>query len=326
MAFSDIFGHEKQIEALQKTLSQKRTAHAYLFSGIEAIGKRTLAIEFGKACNCANFDTLNDSCDNCATCRKIARAVHPDFFFVRPEGQFIRINAVREIQEQMNFKPLEAACRTFIVDNADKMNEQAANAILKTLEEPSLANLIILVTNRPYALPATIISRCLHMRFNPLRQESVAGFLMEHKGMEKQRALLLAGLSGGSIGRALDLNNEEVIAFRAATFELLTSTQKGKPFSMIDLASFLAQSKNDTRLGLDIIGSYFRDALVFKETKKTQMLLNQDKAGFIATAADRLSGKQILQNIERVGEAQEALERNLNKTLTLETMAFKLHY
>src|SRR4030042_332964 len=164
MSFSDIFGHHQQIEILQKTLSQKRIGHAYLFSGISSIGKKTLAVEFGRAYNCEKSDMLHGSCGDCLSCRKIQQKNHPDFFFVKPEGQFIRINAIREIQEQMKFRPLEAACRVFIIDDAEKMNEQGGNTLLKTLEEPALANLIILVTSRPYALPATILSRCLHMR------------------------------------------------------------------------------------------------------------------------------------------------------------------
>lgn len=326
MPFRDIFGHDKQIEVLQKTLLQKRIGHAYLFSGISSIGKRTLAVEFGRACNCEKSGLIHDSCGDCVSCRKISQNIHPDFFLVKPEGQFIRINAVREIQQQMNFKPLEASCRIFIVDDADKMNEQAANALLKTLEEPSAANLLILVTSRPYSLPATILSRCLHMRFNPLRQDDVAKFLMEKMKMEEKRAFLLASLSGGAIGRALNLNNEETMSFRSDILTKLAAVKKAEPFSMINFASFLNQDKKKIKVALDIISGYFRDVLIYKETKKSQMLINQDKMDFVDSAAGRLSGEQILWNIESVEEAQWFIERNSNKLLTLETMAFKLNY
>ena len=112
----------------------------------------------------------------------------------------------------------------FIIDDADKMNDQAANALLKMLEEPSSSNILILVTARPYSMPSTIISRCQHMRFNPLRFDTVAKFLVDRIGMDNQRALLLAGLSGGSIGRAMELNKDDIVAYRTEFLKLLSMT------------------------------------------------------------------------------------------------------
>lgn len=326
MSFHDIYGHEKQIGILQKALTQKSIGHVYLFSGIPAVGKKTLAGEFAKALNCEKEDALHDSCGECLSCRKIKQGSHPDVFSVAAEGQFIRINAVREIQEQMKFKPLEARWRVFVIDNADKMNDQAANALLKTLEEPSPANILILVTARPYSMPLTIISRCRHMRFNPLSNAAVAQYLIERMGLERHKALLLAGLSGGSLGRAVELNRDDIISYRTGLLKLLSITQKKDPFSLINFASFLGEGKKEIKQGLNILSTFFRDALVFKETRKIDMLVNQDSSSFISTHAARLSGEQILQNIALVERAGETIEQNVNKSLTLETMAFKLNY
>ena len=318
MSFHDIYGHEKKIEIIQKALAQQRIGHAYLFSGIPAVGKKTLAKEFVKALNCGKEDALHDSCGECSSCRKIQRGIHPDVFFVEADGQFIRIDAIREIQEQMKCKPLEARRRVFVIDDADKMNDQAANALLKILEEPSPSNILILVAARPYSMPATIISRCQHMRFNPLRFDTVAKFLVDRTGMDNQRALLLAGLSGGSIGRAMELNEDDIVAYRTELLKLLSITRRNDPFSLINFASFLGQGK--------ILSTIFRDALVLKETQKNEMLVNQDNFSFISTQAARLSGGQILQNIALVERAGDIIEQNVNKSLTLETMAFKLNY
>jgi len=326
MSFSDIYGHEKKIKILQKTLAQKRTGHAYLFSGISAIGKRTLAREFIKAINCEKSDLLDDSCNECASCRKIQRACHPDIFFVEADGQYIRIDSIRQIQERTKCKPLEAKRRAFIIDDADKMNEQSANALLKMLEEPSSSNILILVTARPYSLPQTIISRCQHMRFNPLSSETVAKFLISEMEMDNQKALLLAALSGGSIGNALDLNKDDIIAYRTELLNLLSTTNRNDPFSLINLASFLGQKKKEIRQGLNILNTFFRDVLVFKEVRKNEMLINQDNSSFISACAARLSGEQILKNMEQIEKAEAIIEQNVNKSLTLETMAFKLNY
>lgn len=326
MSFHDIYGHEKQIGILQKALTQKRIGHVYLFSGISAVGKKTLAGEFAKALNCEKEDALHDSCGECLSCRKIKQGSHPDVFSVEAEGQFIRINAIREIQEQMKFKPLEARWRVFVIDNADKMNDQAANALLKTLEEPPPANILILVTARPYSMPSTIISRCRHMRFNPLSNAAVAQYLIDRMGLERHKALLLAGLSGGSLGQAVELNRDDIISYRMGLLKLLSITQKNDPFSLINFASFLGEGKKEIKQGLNILNTFFRDALIFKETRKIDMLVNQDSSSFISTHAARLSGEQILQNIALVERAGETIEQNVNKSLTLETMAFKLNY
>ena len=326
MSFHDIYGHEKKIEIIQKALAQQRIGHAYLFSGIPAVGKKTLAREFVKALNCEKEDALHDSCGECSSCRKIQRGNHPDVFSVDADGQFIRIDAIREIQEQMKCKPLEARRRVFVIDDADKMNDQAANALLKILEEPSPSNILILLTARPYSMPSTIISRCQHMRFNPLRFDTVAKFLVDRTGMDNQRALLLAGLSGGSIGRAMELNEDDIVVYRTELIKLLSITQRNDPFSLINFASFLGQGKKEIKQGLNILSTIFRDALVFKETQKNEMLVNQDNSSFISIQASRLSGGQILQNIALVERAGETINQNVNKSLTLETMAFKLNY
>lgn len=326
MSFHDIYGHERQTAILKKTMAQKRVGHAYLFSGINAIGKRTLAGEFAKALSCEKADTLQDSCGQCPSCLKIRHASHADLIFVKAEGQFIRIDAVREIQERMKFRPLEGRWRTVIIDEADKMNDHAANALLKTLEEPSASNILMLISSRPYSMLATIISRCRHMRFNPLPVTAVARYLIEQKGMDQQKSAMLAGLSGGSIGRALELDAEDISALRVEIMQLLLNAKKEDPISLLNLASNLGQDKKKIKQGLDIISSCFRDALIFKETRRNEMLINADKSSFINVLAGNLSGSQILQNISLISKAWETIEQNVNKTLTLETMAFKLNF
>ena len=310
---------------LQKAMVQKRVGHSYVFSGLSAIGKKTLALEFAQALNCENVDEKNGACGQCASCRKMIHGNHPDMHILETQAQFIRIDAIRNIQEQMTFKPLEGRRRVFLIDDADKMNEQAANALLKTLEEPSADNILMLVTARPYWMPQTILSRCRHVRINPLGAETVARFLIEQKQMEPSKALLLASLSGGSIGQALELNSEDMITFRSELRRLLIAANPREPMSLLALASFLGQDKKEIKQGLKILNTYFRDALVYKETAQASMIINADDLPAIASLAGRLEGEQILQNIALVEKSNETIEMNVNKSLTLEAMAFKLH-
>jgi DNA polymerase-3 subunit delta' len=249
---------------------------------------------------------------------------HPDMHIIETQSQFIRIDAIRAIQEQMTFKPLEGGKRIFIINDADKMNEQAANALLKTLEEPSIDNFLILITARPYWLPQTILSRCRQLRFTPLSAETVARFLVEKMEIDKTQASLLANLSGGSIGEALDLKTEEMIVFRS---ELGRQLEDGAsdPMNRLMLASFLGQDKEEIRQGLHILKTFFRDAIAYKETASDAMVINADQLPLVAALAARLSGQQLLSNIALAEKSSETIEMNVNKSLTLEAMAFKLH-
>lgn len=309
---------------LQKAMTQGRLAQSYIFSGLPAIGKKTLALEFARAMNCEKVFSLADSCSLCPSCRKMISGNHPDMYIVETQSQFIRIDAIRAIQEQMTFKPMEGGKRVFIIDDADKMNEQAANALLKTLEEPAADNFLILITARPYWLPQTILSRCRQLRFTPLTTETVARFLLENKEMDKTRASLLANLSGGSIGGALELNTEDMIAFRAELGRRLAA-DGSDPMNRLMLASFLGQDKKEIRQGLNILKTFFRDAIAYKETARDSMVINADQLPLIASLAERLNGEQLLSNIALAEKSNETIEMNVNKSLTLEAMAFKLH-
>lgn len=324
MSFADIYGHSRQIDMLRQTLARGRVAHSYLFSGPDAVGKKTLALAFAAALACRDL-TAGDACGACGSCRKMMSGQHPDFHLLATQAQFIRIDAIRGIQEQMTFKPLEGRRRIFILDEADRMNEQAANALLKTLEEPSADNILILVTARPYWLPQTILSRCRHVRFAPLSAPTVARYLTEHATLTPSRAAVLASLSGGSIGRALELNAEETMAYREAMGNILAGADGGPLPAPLTLAAFLGQDKREIRQGLAILKSYFRDALVFRETAAAALLINADALPLVSGLAGRLTGEELLDNIAHVEKADQTIEMNVNKSLTLEAMAFKLH-
>ncbi|MFO7570419.1 MAG: DNA polymerase III subunit delta' [Smithellaceae bacterium] len=325
MSFATIYGHHRQISMLERSIAQQRVGHAYLFSGLEGIGKKTLALAFAQTLNCENPVEHKDACGQCPPCRKLLSGNHPDVHQVSTERQFLRIDDVRQIQNQMTFKPLDGRLRIVIIDDADKMNEQAANALLKTLEEPTSSNVLILISARPYWLPQTVLSRCRHLRFNPLPADLVARYLVDHLSMAMERARLLANLSGGSIAKALDLNTEEMTAYRGEFTARVAATTQADPMSLIALASFLGQDKNDIRHNLGMLNAIFRDALIYKETQNVQMVTNSDCLDLIASLAARLDGERMLQNIAQVTRSMETLEMNVNKSLTLEAMAFKLH-
>lgn len=167
MALRDIAGQEGAVRILLGTLGTGRIPSAMLLSGDAGIGKRMAAISYGKALNCREPDN-GDCCDRCPSCRKIDMAIHPDVTVVSPENDEIRIEAVRRIADLLSLKALEGSRKVVVIDDADRMNTNAANAFLKTLEEPPEQTVIMLVSSRPDTLPGTIASRCMPVRFHPL--------------------------------------------------------------------------------------------------------------------------------------------------------------
>ncbi len=214
-SFNAIYGHQKETAILKNAISSNRVAHAYLFTGPDGVGKRLIALAFAKAMNCAEIDASGaggalDSCGLCADCSMMEAGVHPNLIQIQPVDKdfepdpdgIIKIAQVRELQESIRFR-VERGKKTAIVVGADRMALPAANAFLKTLEEPPASSVIILIASRTTELPATIISRCQRIAFKPLPEGVIREFLVEKRGMANEEALEVARLSGGSIGAAV---------------------------------------------------------------------------------------------------------------------------
>ena len=321
MSFSRLYGQEGPVAVLRSALEKKRVPHAFLFCGAEGVGKRTAALAFAAAINCEKGGA--DACDACASCRKIARGSHPDVIRIEPEGQFIKVADIKELQERMRFRPLEGARRVVIIDGAERMNLTSANSLLKTLEEPSAANVFVLVSSRPHLLPVTILSRCHRLRFSPLPQDVIAAFLETERRLAPAEARVLASSAGGSLGRALDLHRADYIALRDG---ILDRVAKGRldPMGCLALAASLAGQKENIREALEILRAWYRDLLVFKETGRAEALIHRDRAEDIGRLAAACSGTSLLEALRVIRGAAEAVERNANKPLTLESMVFTL--
>jgi len=323
MSFKDIYGQDRQIAVLQRTIARGRIPHAYLFYGMKGIGKKTTAIALAKTLNCK--DGKSDSCDICAACRKIDHGNHADLFLIRPEGIFIKIEEIRKLQNQAKYRPFEGKKRIFIIEDAERMNIPAANALLKTLEEPGPSNILVLTTSRPYLLPPTITSRCQKIRFSPLRKDIIVAFLKERFALDEELSLTLASSSEGSIGRVLKMRDESYITLKRDLIEKITSPDTERNLlQLLLLTRELGRDRNVIREKMDILKSWYRDVLVFKEMKDRANLIHPDCADLTKNFSERMAGPNILKSIKTVERAYSAIEKNANKQLTLESMMFKL--
>src|SRR5881227_1943156 len=207
--FSTLIGNEEVKQALRQLLTGGRVPGSLLFTGEAGIGKKLFALELAKALNCRNRAGV-EACDECSSCRRIENSVFPPFSdvkdnnermiwsehgdvaMVRPYKQIIRVKPMRELEREANFRPFEGAARVFIVEDAEYMNEQAANALLKTLEEPPVTTHLILTTTNPTALLATIRSRCQVIRFAPVPVNELESFLIQSQELADSDTKLLA--------------------------------------------------------------------------------------------------------------------------------------
>jgi len=318
--FQDIYGHEKPISILKAAMATNRAPHACLFYGMEGVGKKTVASVFARGLNCTGEDR---PCGQCASCLRAEHNNHPNIVSITAEGQFIKIDAVRQIQARMAFRP-EGGKRVFIITEADRMNPPAANALLKTLEEPAADNVLILTTARLHALPITILSRCQKLRFSPLSKSAVARFLMEKNGMPADEAEAVAAASIGSIGYALEMKKEDYMAIRNDILNRLAKDDPADLNRRLTFAGSLGKDREGISRRLQIIENAYRDSLVFKETRNKDMLLYKDGVAAIEAIARRLPERDIIKNIKEIEKAADALARNANKTLTLEAMVVSL--
>lgn len=351
MALKDVLGQDRPIEILKKSLRADRLSHAYLFVGEEGIGKAFTAINLAKALNCekkGDFlehglygDEEIDSCDNCSSCIEIDKEIHPDVLVIKPESDRkkeidqkkegnkkkesdeIKIEQIRMAQERFSLRALRGRRKVMIIDNAHTMNISSANALLKTLEEPTEGTIIILISSVPSLLPETILSRCQRIPFGLLRKEVIEGFLIS-RGLKKDEAYLTASLSDGRIGRAL--RREEVMTLEGRdNFLILFNSVKEPFFNISPLTEGIAKGEEE-RLGevFDWGEIWFRDIVVFKVTGNYDLLINQDKKKEIKDISERLSLNQLQDSFRVIYETAKFIKLRANKHLALDVMMIRL--
>lgn len=324
MSFKTIYGHNRQINFILAAQKQNRVPHAYLFSGMTGVGKRTVALALAKMINCTGEITSSDACNRCPSCLKMDHGNHPDLLLVEPEGQYIRIKAIRDLQAQMQYSPLEGKDRVILINDADRMNITSANALLKTLEEPAPGNLLILITGNPNGLPRTILSRCQQIRFFPLNREVIASYLEKHLSLNEVDAAMIAGASGGSLAQAITMARGDFKSFRDRTLDDLMAIHRNILSKLLSFTADCGKDREDIIQKLDVIRSCYRDALVYRETGREDSLINRDRMDVIGALSQSFVGQELLEHLRAVGQALQAIDQNANKALTLEAMMFKL--
>ena len=277
MAFRDVIGHRRLVSLLARSVERGSVPPSLIFAGPSGVGKRLTATALAQAVNClqpfrapitSDPDTRArelvpsldyDACGTCPTCLRIARGIHPDVLGVEPgESGSIKIDPIREVVDRTTFRPFEGRRRVVIIDEADALVPAAQNALLKTLEEPPSASMIILVTARPDALLPTVRSRCPRLRFRPLGPEEVASALV-NRGRSDAEARAIAATADGSISGALDASAQHLVAAREVAARVLThAAATNDPQRRIEAARDLLTTTGGSAADREQLATYLR--------------------------------------------------------------------
>lgn len=320
-----IIGHDWALGLLRRSLLNGRQRHAYLITGAPTLGKRALAMAFAKALNCEDMDLARRPCGICRACRAISRGSDPDLIVAEgEEGAPLKIEAIRDVARLLALKPYSARYRIAVFEDFDLVAPLAQDALLKTLEEPApQAVLIVLASSAERVLP-TIRSRAQMIPLRPAPLQLIKTALVA-RGSEEERADLIARLSGGRIGWALNANDEDApLAFRREMLDAL----HGEIISEGRLARLKAAERLSKRVGkdkaalrqiLEIWLTYWRDILLQCHNCPVKPS-NSDRADEIRALAARTEARAAREALEATGRALDALSTNANLRLLLDAL------
>ena len=325
MRFKTVIGHDQPKRFLQAALQNGRLAHALLFHGEDRIGKRLMAKILAQAVNCEASPALfpPDACGVCRSCHQIDIGSHPDVTMIEATSGRGETDQTREIESRFIYRPLVGTRKIVILDNADLLRPEAANALLKTIEEPPPDSLIVLVSAHPESLLPTIRSRCQELRFAPLSVGLVKDILIRQRRLSDADARFLAMVSGGRVGLALEADADGLRAERADFLELVSRESLESVGALFGVAEAIAKSeKSEAAIGW--LAGWFRDLAIIKVESDPDRLLNTDCLEDLHRVAAQLTLEKILELSDFVETMEKGRERNLNKQLMLEGLLLRL--
>ncbi len=313
-----IIGHEWAVENLDRAVIEQRPAHAYLISGPVHIGKTTLARALALALNCSA--SAARPCGQCRSCQLIAANKHPDVQLIEPDGLRVKIDQVRALQHDLSLKPIEGRYRVAIFEQFEVATIEAQNALLKTLEEPPAYAVLILLTADPELLLPTIVSRCQGIALRPLTIARVGEALMQSWNVDRERANLLAHLSGGRLGWAiLAVRDRASLEARSRALDDLLVLLNSERVTRFAYAEALARKDDRTRDTIDLWRTWWRDVMLCA-SGSTAELVNIDRLTQIQSLAKQIDVTQAKAAAEACGRALWQIERNAAARLVVEVL------
>ena len=319
--FSDILGNEQIIEHLQNAIRMGKVSHAYILNAPESSGKRLIAEAFAATLQCEEKGT--EPCGMCHSCKQAVSHNHPDIIYVRHEKpNTISVDDIRvQINQDIAVKPYSSPYKIYIVDEAEKMNVQAQNALLKTIEEPPAYGVILLLTTNADAFLPTILSRCIRLDLKPVANDKLKDFLMKKCEVVDYQADICVDFSQGIVGKAIRLAScAQFNEIKGAALQLVKRVKDIDLSEMIGAVKQVSEYKLDINDFFDIMMIWYRDVLLYKATADVNGLIFKDEVYEIKKQANTSSYHGIQLILEGLEKAKMRLDANVNFELVIELL------
>lgn len=318
--FGQIIGHESIIQHLQNRIASHKVSHAYIFHGEEGMGKKLLARTFAKTLQCEDKGIV--ACSRCKSCIQSDTGNHPDIIWVTHEKASIGVDDIRlQVNGDIQVRPYHSPYKIYIIDEADKMTEQAQNALLKTIEEPPEYGILMLLVSNISSILPTILSRCVQLNLKPVDKLLIKDFLMEKHQVPDYVAEMAAAFSGGNVGKAIKYaSSEEFEQMKENVLHILKYIDDMELHEIISGLKTLTASKNTIEDYIDLMVLWYRDILMYKATMDPDLLLYKDELTFIKNQAKLRSYEGVEKIIGAMEKAKIRLKANVNFDLAIELM------
>lgn len=320
--FKGILGHEEEKRQLMNAVAHNRVSQAYLFSGETGSGKKALARAFALSLVCEHPEN-GDACLTCEECRKAIDGNHPDIIMVTHEKKnLITVDEIRhQVVDTVDILPYDEGRKVYIIPDAEMMNAQAQNALLKTIEEPPAYAVIILLTNSPEALLPTIKSRCVKIAMKPLSDAQISEYLENELHLPDYESRVLTAFAQGNLGKAKKAATEDSFSsLKDSALGLVRHLKNMDTAAMLEAIRQLKDNKDEIYDYLDILLMWFRDVLYYKATADIDSLIFQDEISEIRAEASGSSYEGIQEVLDAIDKCRVRLRANVNFDLALELL------
>ncbi len=321
----DMIGHQWAVDLLQGHIRRGAVRHAYLFTGPEGVGRRTLALRFAQALVCEQPPAAGEACGQCRACRQIARQTYPDLHVVqREEGAtVIKVEQIRALERALALTP-HGPYRIALLRNFEEAHPSAANALLKTLEEPPGKVVLLLTAESAESLLPTVVSRCEVLRLRAVPTHTLSTALQTRHGLPAERADFLAHLSGGRPGYALRLHqNPDLLTARTEAIEALLNLLPADRIQRFAFAEKVSKARDDLRDLLTVWLSFWRDVLVLTSGAAVPTT-HVDYHDTMQALASAVTADQALQLVQEITQALDDLDHFVNTRLVAENVMLSL--
>ena len=319
--FQDILGHEQIIEHLQNAIKTDKVSHAYILDGPDMSGKKMIADAFSMTLECEKKGT--EPCMECHSCKQALGKNQPDIIYLQHEKpNTISVDDIRsQINNDIGVKPYSSPYKVYIVDEAEKMNVQAQNALLKTIEEPPAYAVILLLTNNAEIFLPTILSRCVRLSLKAVPDEKIKAYLMENYEVPDYKADVCVAFAQGNVGKAIELaESEDFNEIKNSALQLIKRLDDIELYEMTEGVKQISNYKLQINDYFDLIMIWYRDVLLYKATADVNKLIFKEEVYEIKKEASRSSYGGIENILEALEKAKIRLNANVNFDLVIELL------